>query len=47
MTLEVPDGERAARFYGELFGWELHGGWSTELVPHRVDHAAVGHPPRW
>ena len=24
MTLEVADGERAARFYGSLFGWELH-----------------------
>jgi predicted enzyme related to lactoylglutathione lyase len=24
VTLEVADGERAARFYGELFGWELH-----------------------
>ena len=43
MTLEVPDGERAARFFGELFGWELHGGWPTGRVPHRVDHAAVGH----
>ena len=24
MTMEVADGERAARFYGQLFGWELH-----------------------
>ncbi len=24
MTLEVADGPRAARFFGELFGWQLH-----------------------
>jgi uncharacterized glyoxalase superfamily protein PhnB len=27
VTFRVPDGERAARFYSELFGWELHGGY--------------------
>jgi uncharacterized glyoxalase superfamily protein PhnB/catechol 2,3-dioxygenase-like lactoylglutathione lyase family enzyme len=27
LVLRMPDGERAARFYGELFGWELHGGY--------------------
>jgi len=24
MTLEVPDGERASRFYEALFGWTVH-----------------------
>jgi len=27
LVLRMPDGERAARFYGALFGWELHGGY--------------------
>jgi uncharacterized glyoxalase superfamily protein PhnB len=27
MTLNVPDGERAARFFRDLFGWELHAGY--------------------
>ena len=27
LVFRVPDGERAARFYGELFGWELHAGY--------------------
>ncbi len=27
LTLRVPDGDRAARFYGELFGWRLAGGY--------------------
>jgi predicted enzyme related to lactoylglutathione lyase len=26
VTLRVPDAERARRFYGALFGWEMHGG---------------------
>ena len=38
MTLRVPDGDRAARFYGALFGWTLHGGAGG--LPHRVDHSA-------
>ena len=42
--MNVPDGARAARFFGELFGWELHEG--DEGYPHRVDHAAVGDPRR-
>ena len=27
VVFEMPDGERAARFYRDLFGWELHGGY--------------------
>jgi uncharacterized glyoxalase superfamily protein PhnB len=27
MVLQSPDGERSARFFGALFGWELHGGY--------------------
>jgi uncharacterized glyoxalase superfamily protein PhnB len=27
VVFEMPDGERAANFYRELFGWELHGGY--------------------
>jgi uncharacterized glyoxalase superfamily protein PhnB len=27
LVLRMPDGEKAARFYGALFGWELHGGY--------------------
>jgi predicted enzyme related to lactoylglutathione lyase len=26
VTLRVPDAQRANRFYGALFGWEMHGG---------------------
>jgi uncharacterized glyoxalase superfamily protein PhnB len=27
LVLRMPDGEKAARFYRALFGWELHGGY--------------------
>jgi len=27
VTFGVPDGERAARFFGELFGWQMHAGY--------------------
>jgi uncharacterized glyoxalase superfamily protein PhnB len=27
LVLQMPDGEKAARFYGALFGWDLHDGY--------------------
>ena len=27
VVFDIPDGDRAARFFGALFGWELHGGY--------------------
>ncbi len=48
LTLLVPDGERAARFFGALFGWELEPGYrpgafhiSSITPPAGIDTGAV------
>jgi uncharacterized glyoxalase superfamily protein PhnB len=50
LTLEVADGERAARFYGELFGWRLDAGYEpgsfhiASITPPAGIHARPGDP---
>src|SRR5256714_1414372 len=41
VTFEVADGERAARFFGALFGWELRGGYQ----PGSFHIASITPPP--
>jgi uncharacterized glyoxalase superfamily protein PhnB len=50
VTLEVADGERAARFYGELFGWQLQTGHEpgsfhiSSITPPSGIHQQSGDP---
>jgi len=50
VTLEVPDGDRAYRFYGELFGWETSGGYQpgsyhvSSITPPSGIHGREGAP---
>ncbi len=50
LTLEVPDGERAARFYRELFGWQLNAGGQpgsfhvSSITPPSGIHGRPGDP---
>jgi uncharacterized glyoxalase superfamily protein PhnB len=50
MTLEVPDGDRARRFYGALFGWEVHDGYQpgsyhvASITPPSGIHGRDGEP---
>ncbi|HEX2383260.1 MAG TPA: VOC family protein [Acidimicrobiales bacterium] len=50
MTLEVPDGDRARRFYSELFGWETRGGYQpgsfhvSSITPPSGIHGREGAP---
>ena len=50
MTLEVPDGDRAQRFYSELFGWDARGGYQpgsyhvSSITPPSGIHGREGAP---
>jgi predicted enzyme related to lactoylglutathione lyase len=50
LTLEVPDGDRARRFFGELFGWVIDGGYQpgsfhiSSITPPAGIHGRDGEP---
>jgi uncharacterized glyoxalase superfamily protein PhnB len=50
VTLEVPDGDRAQRFYSELFGWDTRGGYQpgsfhiSSITPPSGIHGREGAP---
>jgi uncharacterized glyoxalase superfamily protein PhnB len=50
LTLEVRDGDRARRFYGELFGWDIAGGYQpgsfhiSSITPPGGIHGREGEP---
>jgi uncharacterized glyoxalase superfamily protein PhnB len=50
VTLEVPDGDRAERFFSQLFGWKTHGGYQPgsyhveSITPPSGIHGREGAP---